>query len=156
MKFTLLLVGNCINYKFMHLSAYQQWKIADDHARISTFIVKIQFKPSILNSRGNWKIVSNSQSLEQAIVNEWRSNTREMVWSWKQWGSWNNQVEISWVQMHFKRWHQNLNSNINSHLAHHGRSETWDMVCSYSSDNYKREINVYKKLITLPVPKSDA
>ena len=51
----------------------------------------------------------------------------------------------------FKSWQQSLNSDIIPHLAHHGRSETWDMVCFYSSDNCNITINLHQKLITLPV-----
>ena len=34
---------HCINYKFMRLSAYWQWKLTNERARISTVIVKIKF-----------------------------------------------------------------------------------------------------------------
>ena len=44
---------HCINYKFICLSTYWQWKLANEHARISAVSVKFQLPPlkNVLPSR---------------------------------------------------------------------------------------------------------
>jgi len=71
-------LSNCLcllmhrrNYKFICLSAYWQWKLANDHVRISAVIVQ-----NVMDHYENWTIISKPRAF---LADRSANKTKETV-----------------------------------------------------------------------------